>query len=198
MPAHDTHMLRLKDVKAFLMALDRRIPPPGKDIVLIGGAAVTLLCADDERQTDDIDTLAGEALELVMQIGAQQNPPININARAGMFDNYLPEDWESRRRQVFPFSRGTHHLRVFVPCPEDLAVMKVFRFLSKDQDDLYRLAQLPDFDRNLFLKSFLSVLRFSVGDQRRDALSFAQTWNALFSSEPPLDTDEVIRRAGLD
>jgi len=191
-------MLRLKDLKAFLMALDRRIPPPGRDIVLIGGAAVTLLCADDERQTDDIDTLAGEALELVMQIGAQQNPPININARADMFDNYLPEDWESRRRQVFPFSRGTHHLRVFVPCPEDLAVMKVFRFLSKDQDDLYRLAQLPGFDRSLFLKSFLSVLRFSVGDPRRDALSFSQTWNALFRSEPPLDTDEVLRRAGLD
>lgn len=110
---------------------------------MIVGAAVTLLCADDERQTDDIDTLAGSALEIAMQVGARQNPPVNVSARGDMFDNYLPEDWESRRRQVFPFSPGSHHLRVFVPCPEDLAVMKVFRFLSKDQDDLYRLAQLP-------------------------------------------------------
>lgn len=76
-------------------------------------------------------------------------------------------------------------------------MMKVFRFLAKDQDDLYRLARLPDFDPNLFQKSFLSVLKFSVGDQRRDALSFAQTWNALFTSETPLDTDEVMRRTGL-
>ncbi len=75
--------------------------------------------------------------------------------------------------------------------------MKVFRFLSKDQDDLYRLAQLPDFDRNLFQKSFISVLRFSVGDKRRDALSFAQAWNALFNPAPAIDTDDVMRLAGL-
>jgi len=193
----DTHLLQLKEIRDFIRTLDRAIPDPGTDITLIGGAAVAILCADDERQTDDIDTLAGEALEIAMQVGAQQNPAVNINARGSMFDNCLPEDWESRRRQVFPFSPGSHHLRVFVPCPEDLAVMKVFRFLSKDQDDLYRLAQLPDFDRNLFQRSFLSVLRFSVGDQRRDALSFVQAWNALFDSEPPLDTDEVMRRAGV-
>jgi hypothetical protein len=193
----DTHLLQLKEIRDFIRTLDRAIPDPGTDITLIVGAAVTLLCADDERQTDDIDTLAGSALEIAMQVGARQNPPVNVSARGDMFDNYLPEDWESRRRQVFPFSPGSHHLRVFVPCPEDLAVMKVFRFLAKDQDDLYRLAHLPDFDRNLFQKSFISVLRFSVGDKRRDALSFAQTWNALFTSEPPLDTDEVMRRAGL-
>lgn len=193
----DTHLLRLKEVKAFLRALDRAIPAPDTEITLIGGAAVALLCADEERQTDDIDTLAGEALEEAMRIGAQQVPPVNVNARGDMFDNYLPEDWESRRKQVFPFSPGAHRLRVFVPCPEDLAVMKVFRFLSKDQDDLYRLAHLPGFDRDLFQESFLSVLRFSIGDKRRDAQSFAQAWNALFQPEPRLDTDEVLRRAGL-
>jgi len=75
--------------------------------------------------------------------------------------------------------------------------MKVFRFLSKDEEDLVRLASLASFDRNLFLESFLSVLRFSIGNKRRDALSFAQTWNTLFPSEAPLDTDEVLRRAGL-
>ena len=193
----DTHLLQLKEIRDFIRTLDRAIPDPGTDITLIGGAAVTLLCADDERQTDDIDTLTGEALEIAMQVGARQNPPVNVNARGDMFDNYLPEDWESRRRQVFPFSPGSHHLRVFVPCPEDLAVVKVFRFLSKDQDDLYRLAQLPDFDRNLFQKSFISVLRFSVGDKRRDALSFAQAWNALFTPDPAIDTDDVMRLAGL-
>lgn len=75
--------------------------------------------------------------------------------------------------------------------------MKVFRFLSKDQDDLYRLAHLPGFDGDLFQESFLAVLRFSIGDKRRDALSFAEAWNALFHPEPRLDTDEVLRRAGL-
>lgn len=87
--------------------------------------------------------------------------------------------------------------RVFVPCPEDLAVMKVYRFLSKDQDDLYRLARLPTYGRDLFQRSFLSVLKVSIGDKRRNAQSFAQAWNALFDPEPRLDTDEVLRRAGL-
>ena len=193
----DPHLLRLKDVKAFLRALDRAMPAPDAEITLIGGAAVALLCADEERQTDDIDTLASEALEDATRVGAQQVPPVNVNARGDMFDNHLPEDWESRRRQVFPFTPGSHRLRVFVPCPEDLAVMKVFRFLAKDQDDLYRLAQLPGFDRDRFKESFLSVLRFSIGDKRRDAQSFAQAWNALFHDEPRIDTDEVLRRAGL-
>jgi len=193
----DPQLLRLKDVKAFLRALDRAMPAPDAEITLIGGAAVALLCADEERQTDDIDTLASEALEDATRVGAQQVPPVNVNARGDMFDNHLPEDWESRRRQVFPFTPGSHRLRVFVPCPEDLAVMKVFRFLAKDQDDLYRLAQLPGFDRDRFKESFLSVLRFSIGDKRRDAQSFAQAWNALFHDEPRIDTDEVLRRAGL-
>ncbi len=57
MQRSDTHLLRLKEVKAFLRALDRAIPAPGTEITLIGGAAVALLCADEERQTDDIDTL---------------------------------------------------------------------------------------------------------------------------------------------
>ena len=140
MPRTDTHLLRLKEVKAFLRALDRATPAPGTEITLIGGAAVALLCEDGERQTDDIDTLGSDALERATRVGAQQVPPVNVNARGSLFDNYLPGDWERRRRQVFPFSPGSHRLRVFVPCPEDLAVMKVFRFLSKDQDDLYPLA----------------------------------------------------------
>lgn len=193
----DTHLLRLKEIRAFLRALDRSIPAAEMEISLIGGAAVALLCADEERETDDIDTLTTEALGEAARVGALQVPPVNVNDRGRMFDNYLPEDWESRRRQVFPLSPGRHRLRVFVPCPEDLAVMKVFRFLSKDEDDLVRLAALASFDRTLFLKSFLSVLKSSVGDKRRDAQSFALTWNALFRSEPPIDTDEVLRRAGL-
>jgi hypothetical protein len=197
LPGADTHLLRLREIKAFLRALDRSSPAPGVELTLIGGAAVALLCEDGERQTDDIDTLASDALERAMRVGAQQVPPVNVNARGDMFDNYLPEDWESRRRQVFPFAPGSHRLRVFVPCPEDLAVMKVFRFLSKDQDDLCRLARLPTFDRNRFQASFLSVLPVSIGDKRRDAQSFAQAWNALFDPEPRLDTDEVLRRAGI-
>jgi hypothetical protein len=192
-----THLLQLKEIKEFIIALDLAVPTPGTEITLVGGAAVALLCEDMERATDDIDTLNCETLEIAIKVGTSHSPPVNINARAGMFDNYLPEDWQSRRRLVFPFQPGTHKLRVFVPCPEDLAVMKVFRFLTKDQDDLYRLAQLPEFDRALFLRSFLSVLRFSIGDKRQDALSFALAWNALFDSESVLDIDELLRLAGL-
>ena len=62
MPGADTHLLRLREIKAFLRALDRSSPAPGVELTLIGGAAVALLCEDGERQTDDIDTLASDAL----------------------------------------------------------------------------------------------------------------------------------------
>lgn len=76
----DSLLLQLKEIMGFIRTLDRAIPDPGTDITLIGGAAVTLLCADEERQTDDIDTLAGEALEIAIRVGTRQNPPVNINA----------------------------------------------------------------------------------------------------------------------
>lgn len=189
----DAVLLTLKRVEAFLREVDQAAEEP-IELVLVGGAAVLLLCRDHERETRDLDTLTDAGLVEARRIAATHVPAIDINHRAAMFESYLPGDWVHRVRIVF---QGRHRLRVFTPCPEDLAVMKVFRFAAKDEDDLPRLVKVPGFRTDQFLESFVSVLRVSIGDKRRDAQTFSLVWNHLFPDEVPLDADEVCRRAGL-
>jgi hypothetical protein len=186
-------MLSLKDLEDFLDAVDRALGPP-IDLVLVGGTAVQLLCRDPDRRTRDIDTLSTDTIPVLVQIAATHLQPIDINDRAALFESYLPDDWQDRVRLVFDGPRK--RLRVVVPCPEDLAIMKVFRMGPKDEDDLLKLASLPGFDREGFRDRFLRLLPVAIGPERRHAQFFAEAWNGLFPDELPLDIDDVLKAAG--
>ncbi len=111
-----------------------------------------------------------------------------------MFEQFLPEDWTERLRLVF---EGRRRLKVFVPSPEDLAVMKVYRMEAKDADDIAKLARLPGFDRARFLTGFVRTLPSSIGPSRRHAQSFALIWNDLFPDAEVLETDSILETAGI-
>jgi hypothetical protein len=169
------------------------------DMIIVGGAAVVGL-VDDAEATSDIDlirtidlddlgnSLEGqEVLDLARDLG--------ISTASDAFEIHLPESWLERRQELVEL--GGNHLRVFVPCPEDLAAMKLFRFHAKDAADIEKLSSLPDFDPFLFRSSFLASLAAAIGHSRLHAQSFVMVWNVLMP-EQAMDIDQVLAAAGID
>jgi hypothetical protein len=182
------------DLRVLLAGADGRLQDPA-ELLLVGGAAVLVLCPDavatkdlDAFPTDSFRRLAG-----ALRDREGEAEGIDINTASCGFESYLPEDWPERIRTSAEFS--TAKIRVLTPAPEDLAVMKVFRFVAKDAEDIARLAGLADFDRDAFLRCFLSVLPAAVGEPRWHAQSFVLIWNALYPDRP-LETGEVLELAG--
>jgi len=167
------------------------------EIILAGGCAVLAWCPDGTA-TKDMDGFRTEDFvvfshALARWSRATGEEPVDANCRADAFEVFFPEDWREHICEARSLSSG--RLRVLVPRPEDLAVSKVFRFLSKDADDIERLASLPPFQRERFLSGFLNVLPVAIGDARVHAQSFAMAWNGLYPGEP-MDPQDVLKRAG--
>lgn len=161
-----------------LHALDRDLDEPA-DLVLVGGAALLLL-VDDARVTFDLDVLGSSGLERIARVARDldfEGKPLPLSTRSAMFEGHLPPDWADRVR--WHAIAHLQRLRVATPSPEDLAVMKVFRLLSKDADDILRLATLPGFDRDLFRRGFALALPNAVGEPRWHEQSFRLVWERL-------------------
>jgi len=184
-------------LKERLNTLDQALDAP-LDLIIVGGAAVVALVEHAEA-TRDIDLIRTEGyrelsrspegrviLDLAEELG--------LSDRSDSFEVHLPESWKERCRHS-PELSGKH-ISVFVPCPEDLAVMKVFRFNTKDQTDIEKLASLQSFDLQLFRTSFLETLPFAIGDLRHHAQSFMLVWNALVSDDI-LTIEQVLESAGI-
>lgn len=161
-----------------LHSLDRGLDEPA-DLILVGGAALLLL-VDDARVTFDLDALGSPGLARIERVAANlqvDGASVPLSSRSAMFEGHLPDDWSQRLRwHALPHLQ---RLRVGTPAPEDLAVMKVFRLLSKDADDILRLAGLAGFDRDLFRRGFESALPSAIGDPRWHAQSFKLVWERL-------------------
>ena len=99
-------------------------------------------------------------------------------------------------RVVYAKSFSGKFLKVFTPCPEDLAIMKLFRFVAKDVEDIQRLFALSSFDANLFRNRFYSVLPIAIGDPRWHAQSFVILWNKQVPDRP-LSVEQVLDACGI-
>jgi hypothetical protein len=168
-----------------LARVDSHLASP-VDLLLVGGAAMLALC-EDAQATRDLDAFPGPGLAAfrrglaeAVQRGALA--PLDLNDRSRMFESLLPEGWEERVRVCGQLS--TRRIRLCTPSPEDLAVMKVFRYRAKDAEDIARLAALPDFDFPAFRRGFELVLPIATGDPRYHAQSFCLAWNALRPGQP--------------
>lgn len=184
------------DLKQILSEVDFRLSEPA-ELLLVGGGALLVLCLD-ATATRDLNAFPTESQALLEQafLGVRlgkRAEAIDFNTRSAAFESYLPEDWQGRILLSEEFS--TRRLRVFTPCPEDLAVMKVFRFAAKDAEDIRRLAELDSFDRDRFLEGFLEVLPVAIGQPRWHAQSFSLVWNRLYPDRA-LTTEDLLERAG--
>jgi hypothetical protein len=181
------HILELTDKR-----LKREV-----EVLLVGGGALLVL-AKNSTATRDLDALPTDTLSFFQDALRKikgEIRGIDLNTRSVGFESYLPDGWEERTVLSKDFS--TANIKVYTPCPEDLAVMKVFRFSAKDAQDIARLAGLPRFKPSVFKKRFLSVLPAAVGDPRWHAQSFSMIWNSLYPKQS-IDTDDVIKLAGLE
>jgi len=167
------------------------------ELILVGGAAILVLVPHAEV-TRDLDCLWTDGLQrLSRHLGDERwsalRKELHLSTRSDPFEVYLPPDWNDRARRSEGFSVG--RLSVYTPAPEDLAVMKLFRFRAKDAQDIQRLAA-ADFEPAAFKAAFLATLPFAIGDPRWHAQSFAMLWNSLYP-DSPVDADELLRAAGL-
>lgn len=183
-------MMRLdrKGLEVVLREMDARLETEA-DLILVGGAAVILL-AEGPRVTSDLDAMWTDDLDQLENAAASISS-IHFSRRSDPFEICLPGDW--RDRLVRHPIAGLSRLRVHSPAPEDLAVMKVFRFGPKDADDIARLASRPGFDRSRFRAGFENAVVATIGDPRWHAQSFEMLWNRLYP-EQPLSRNELLPR----
>ncbi len=183
------------DLKYLLVRLDRFISEP-VDLVLVGGSAVLVLCPRAVA-TKDLDAFPTDSLHHLseaLRSFRTKGEAIDLNTASTAFETYLPDDWQSRIKISAEFSIG--NIRVFTPVAEDLAVMKVFRYVAKDAEDIVRLADLEIFRSEDFRLRFLQVLPVAIGDTRRHAQSFCLAWNALYPDQE-IEIDEVLKAATI-
>jgi len=167
------------------------------ELIVVGGSAVLVLAPDSEA-TRDLDVLWSDGLRLLSErLGEEKwsalKAELRLSTRSDPFEIRLPPEWRERALRAKEFS--SDKLSVFTPVPEDLAVMKLFRFHSKDAEDIRRLAA-GRFDPSEFKKSFVATLPFAIGDPRWHAQSFVMLWNNLYPNSP-VEVDEILREARL-
>ncbi len=187
------HLIDSNILHTFILGLDKHLESP-IEIVLVGGAAVIVLCSTTIVEiTKDIDVISTTDSSILAQaimkaVILDEIPELDINSRVQAFETCLPEDWENRIVKSDIFS--SEMVSIFTPCPEDLAISKLFRYHSKDVEDIKLLAQLPTFDRDAFHSRFLRLLPVAIGPLRYHAQSFILLWKALFP-HVPINEDEI-------
>jgi len=184
-----------EDLRAFLSRLDGAIDRPA-DLMLVGGSAMLVL-SDEAVATKDLDAFPTETLDVLIE--ALEGPgevewKLDLNTASAAFETYLPEDWQDRIKISREFS--TEKIRISTPSPEDLAVMKIFRFAAKDADDIERLARTADFDADAFRERFTRTLPVAIGEPITHAMSFCLAWNALYPDQR-IDFEDLLAECGL-
>lgn len=133
--------MRASEFEAFLRLVDEELARD-TTIVVVGGAAIGLAYAPDHSTTDiDVMPTRNPALwEAVERANARSRVPVPFQA-VGIVQP--PYEYEDRLRPL-PI-RGLKHLKVLVPEPHDLALMKVARGEAHDLagiEDIHRASPL--------------------------------------------------------
>ncbi len=185
------------DLKQVLADLDAHLSER-TELLLVGGSALLVL-SQNAIATRDLDAFPTDSYPEILRAFQEMKSGdktyfIDINTQSASFESYMPENWQERIQFSEEFS--TNNIRVFTPSAEDISVMKVFRFVAKDAEDIKRLAALRCFSREKFLEGFLKVLPAAVGEPRWHAQSFSLIWNRLYPDRS-LDMEELLARAGI-
>lgn len=127
-----------KNILQFLSELDRQmVTHEPVDLYLIGGAAITL-AYDHSNSTSDLDLI--EPPIFLSEMGSQNSAlakehKVYISSLAAI--NFsAPRDWKSKCR---PVDLHLKHIRLFIPCVEDIVLGKMARLERKDFEDIVGL-----------------------------------------------------------
>lgn len=110
-------------------------------MVIVGGGAFMLMHLTDRQMTRDIDMIEfSTSIETIIK----RHPEFNSAAFA--FERFLPDGWDSR---LLKLDIDTEAIDFFVPCLEDLTVMKLYRNEDNDIEDLRSPKALEKLNWNL-------------------------------------------------
>lgn len=141
-----------------------RVPEGRKaTVVIVGGGALLLQQLSAKPATKDVDVLA---VEEVLRSFLLEDPDFNMGCQA--YCTCLPYNFEDRLVEVGEAFRS---MRVFTPSPEDLAVMKLYRWEAPDRADLTGAAFLDVLDRDLLEQLVLDpdeAAASRIADPERD------------------------------
>ena len=143
----------------------------------MGGLVVSLVYGFS-RPTGDLDVLeiapkeiGRSLLELGMQGGRLHKKYKIYLDHVGVA--HVPEDYEARRKEIFP--GAFKHLRLLALDPYDLALSKLERNIQRDRDDVRHLARTVPLDLEHLKDRYQKELRWQLGNPEREDLTL-QLW----------------------
>jgi hypothetical protein len=181
--------VRASEFEAFLRLIDEELSQDAT-IIIVGGAAIGLAYAPD-HSTTDIDVMPTRNASLWKAVErAHARSTVSVPFQSvGVVQP--PYEYEDRLRQL-PI-HGLKHLRILVPEPHDLALMKVARGEAHDLagiEDIHRLSPLSL--ETLIARYEESRVQF-IGNSADLRLGFLALVARLFGEREAERVDEELR-----
>ena len=183
-----------KMLKAYFKWLDGKLDE--KASLYLGGGSAAILLDPGAESTKDVDAFLIEQTEPILKISrtAPETVAVDLNTRIQAFESYLPDDWP--RHAIHSKKFSGKYLQVYAICPEDLVLMKTFRFGSKDIQDIKKMLLLRLFKPQKYKRRFLKMLPVVVGSKRVYAGSFVSIWR-LIHPQTRLVADKILQNLGI-
>ncbi len=162
---------------AFLGGLDSLVPEPVA-LHCIGGFVLTVLYGVP-RVTSDLDCVAilpHHDLEAIAGRGSALAKKHRVYLQY-VAVNTMPEDYETRLRELFPGQ--FKNLRIYVSDPYDLILSKLERNSPKDREDVGYLVDKLNLDPNLLRERYEREQRPNLSNESRHDLTL-KLWLDLF------------------
>lgn len=174
----------------FLVELDLELEVP-TDIYIIGGSAAAIAYSA-KKATTDIDTwsynkVLFKAYKKLIQKSEMKKIPLA--------PVYVQIKSEKMKERFFKFNElKLTNLRVFVPDPEDLFLLKAQRASEKDVDDLKNLNDIKTLNPELILERFKSeLLPQNPGNDNLLIASYLYCINVVFGSKVEHEHSRILK-----
>lgn len=133
------------------------------DLVLIGGTALVVKYLSP-RATMDVDTYSKVTKELQE---AWKKAEKAIGVKIPLSQSTIAEGpYEMEDRFTLYQDLNLKNLKVFVPEPADIVLMKVPRFVGKDRDDIKHLIKEYKIPHKVLLNRFIDEMGHVTGSRR--------------------------------
>lgn len=152
-----------KEILDQLLAVTDKNLSKQVELVLIGGTALVVKYLSP-RATMDVDTYTKVTKELQE---AWRKAEKAVGVKVPLSHSTVAQGpYEMEDRFTLYRDLRLKNLKVFVPDPADIVLMKVTRFVGKDRDDIKHLIKEYKIPHKQLLKRFIDEMGHIMGDRR--------------------------------
>ncbi len=145
-----------------ILETDKNLSKP-VELVLIGGTALVVKY-QSPRATLDVDTYTKVTKELQE---AWKKAEKAVGVRVPLSHSTVAEGpFEMEERFTLYRDLNLKNLRILVPEPADIVLMKVPRFVGKDRNDIKHLIKEYKIPHKVLLKRFIDEMGHIIGDRK--------------------------------